>query len=164
MRRRPLPLDCPRTASCAAAPRRRRWWSLLQRAHRRLRGDHGQAAVELVAMLPVLVAAVLAVVQVLAAGAAAEAASNAAEAGAVALLQDADPAAAAKQALGPSATTRSTILVRGRRVTVRVRPLAPVRAVATALTATSAADAGPGAAAATSTTVVRGGDGQGSKP
>jgi outer membrane receptor protein involved in Fe transport len=126
--------------------------------------ERGQASIELVAVLPLAIAAVLGVVQVLAAGAASESAAAAAEAGAVAILQDADPAVAARRALGRSATTRATIAVQDRRVTVRVRPAALARPLADLLEQTAVADAGPGLAATPSTTVVRGGDGDGSRP
>jgi hypothetical protein len=126
--------------------------------------ERGQATVELVAALPVLVAVVLAVVQVLAAGAASESAAAAAEAGAAAIIQDADPRAAARHALGPSTTTRATIAVRDRHVTVSVRPRAVAGPIAELLTATERADAGPGPAVPRSTTVVRGGDGEASRP
>jgi hypothetical protein len=125
--------------------------------------ERGQSTVEVVAVLPLLVAVVLAVVHVLAAGAASESAEAAAEAGAVAILQDGDPQAAAKRALGPSATTRATIAVRGREVTVTVRPIALARPLADVLAAHATADAGPGPAAASSTAIVRGGDGLGSR-
>ena len=126
--------------------------------------ERGQASVELVAILPLALAAVLAVVHVLTAGAAAESAAAAAEAGAAAMLQDGDPAVAARRALGPSATDRATIVVRGRRVTVGLRPVAVARPLADLLEQTAVADAGPGPAAPSSTTVVRGGDGAGSRP
>jgi hypothetical protein len=126
--------------------------------------ERGQASVELVAVIPLVVAAVLAVVHVLAAGAASESAAAAAEAGAAAILQDGDPAGAARRALSPSRTTRATIRVAGRRVTVAVRPRTAVGPLAGLLTATSTADAGPGPAADASTTVVRGGDGAASRP
>ncbi len=126
--------------------------------------ERGQASVEIVAILPLIAVVVLAIVHVLAAGAASEAAASAAEAGAVALIQDGDPRTAARDALGPSATSRATIEVKGRTVTVSVRPTAPIGRLAETLTATSTADAGPGALARSSTTVVRGGDGDSSRP
>jgi hypothetical protein len=126
--------------------------------------ERGQASIELVAILPLAVVVVLAALQVLAAGAAQEVASAAAEAGAAAILQDADPAAAAKQALGRSATRRATIAVRNRRVRVTVRPTGPARPIADLLEQTAVSDAGPGPAVTTSTSVVRGGDGEGARP
>jgi hypothetical protein len=120
--------------------------------------------VEVVAILPLLVVAVLAVVGVLAAGAASESAAAAAEAGAAAILQEGDPQAAARAALRPSATTRATIAIRDRTVTVTVRPEGLLRPFAAVLTATEHADAGPGPAVDPSTTVVRGGDGESARP
>lgn len=122
----------------------------------------GQASVELVALLPLLVLAVAAAVQVLAAGTARERASAAAEAGAVALLQDADAKAAVEAALG-GAAHRSTFAISGHHVRVSVRPRAFAAPLSELLEVTSTADAGEQAPAA-SATVVRGGDGAGSGP
>jgi hypothetical protein len=122
----------------------------------RTRAQAGQATVEVVAAIPLVVAVVFAVVHVLAAGAAGEAAAAAAEAGAAAMIQDGDPRQAATQALGPAPRGRTTIEVSGRRVTVSVRPGTPIAPLARLLTATERADAGPGPAAASSTTVLLG--------
>lgn len=103
----------------------------------------GQASVELVAALPLLIVIALATGQVLASGAAREAASGAAGAGAVALLQGADPEAAAREALPGWWRRRATISVDGRRVRVRVRPPAVLPGLADRLTADERADAGP---------------------
>ncbi len=54
-----------------------------------MRGERGQATVELVAMLPLMAGIAVLVLQLLAAGAARELAGHAAEAGAVAMLQGA---------------------------------------------------------------------------
>lgn len=128
----------------------------------RLAPQAGQASVELVALIPFVVLAVAAAVQVLAAGTAHERASAAAQAGAVALLQDADPKVAVEAALG-GALRRSTFTISGRRVRVTVRPKAFAAPVAEVLASTSMADAGeegrPVAA-----TIVRGGDGDRSRP
>lgn len=105
--------------------------------------SEGQASVELVALLPLMVTVAFGVLQVLAAGSAHEAADGAAEAGAVALLQDAEPRAAAIAALPDWARDRATITLSGRRIAVRVRPRGPVPAVTRRLTATASADAGP---------------------
>ncbi len=114
------------------------------------------------ALLPVIVAVVAAVVQVLAAGRAHERAEAAAEAGAVALLQAVDPKAAIVRALGPS-QERATYVIDGRRVRVTVRPRAFAEPLADALAATARADAGE-QAEPMARTVVRGGDGEGSRP
>lgn len=105
--------------------------------------SEGQASVELVGLLPLVVCVGFAILQVLAAGAAHEAADGAAEAGAVALLQDQEPGVAARAALPGWARERAAITVHGRRVAVHVRPRGPVAAVTGRLVATAVADAGP---------------------
>jgi hypothetical protein len=124
--------------------------------------QRGQASVELVALLPAIVIVVAAVVQVLAAGTARERAAAAAEAGAVALLQDADPRAAVEDALG-GAVERADFEIEGRRVRVTVRPRSLAHPLGELLAATSMADAGP-EVEPVSPTVVRGGDGESGKP
>lgn len=109
--------------------------------------SEGQASVELVSLLPLMMTVAFGVVQVLAAGAAHEAADGAAEAGAVAILQDAEPRAAAVAALPDWARDRARVTLHGRRVDVRVRPRGPVPALTRQLTASSSADAGPEAPA-----------------
>ena len=61
----------------------------------------------------------------------------------MALLQARDPLAAARRALPPASRDRATITIDGHRVTVRVRPSLPIRAVGEAMTAEATADAGP---------------------
>ncbi|TML02411.1 MAG: hypothetical protein E6G41_15460 [Actinobacteria bacterium] len=87
-----------------------------------MRRDRGQATIEVVGALPLLVAVALAAGQALAAGVARELADHAAEAGAVALLQDADPADGARRALPGWARDRMTVRVTGRAVRVSLRP------------------------------------------
>jgi hypothetical protein len=101
----------------------------------------GQATVEVVAFLPLLLAVALAAAALLAGHAAGEQAGQAAQAGAMALLQGGDPHEAARRALPRDA--RATIEVEGRRVTVTVRPRLPVAPLSTALAARATADAGP---------------------
>ncbi len=125
-------------------------------------GDRGQASIETVALVPVVVTAVAAVVQVLAAGSARERAAAAAEAGAVAMLQSADPQEAVERALGDAAD-RAEFTIEGHRVRVTVRPRAFAPPLADLLAATSEADAGEEADAARRT-VVRGGDGDSARP
>jgi hypothetical protein len=103
----------------------------------------GQATVELVALLPLAALIALAVGQLLAAGAAGELASNAAEAGAAAILQGADPTAAARAALPGWSRERATVRVTGRRVEVRLRPRVVAPVLGDRLEATASADAGP---------------------
>jgi hypothetical protein len=105
-----------------------------------LYSERGQATVEMVALLPLLITLMLGLITLLAAGRAHEEAASAAEAGAVALLNDRDPHAAACGALGRSPRCRRGVSVRGRAVTVRVRPKGPL---GRALEATETAKAGP---------------------
>ncbi len=105
--------------------------------------EGGQASVELVALLPLAALVALAIGQLLAAGSARELAGNAAEAGAAALLQGSDPAAAARAALPGWSRERTTVSVAGRRVEVHVRPRTLVPLLAERLEASAAADAGP---------------------
>ncbi len=108
-----------------------------------LRSECGQAAVELVSLLPLLVAVALAAGHVLAAGAARELAGHAAEAAAIAVLRDEDATAAARASLPSWSRDRLHVGVRGRAVRVRVEPLAVVPGVAEVLSATATAHAGP---------------------
>lgn len=105
----------------------------------------GQASVELVALIPVAVTVVLALMQVLAAGAARERAGHAAEAGAVALLQGADPRRAVREALPGWSPHRLRVRIDGDDVAVRVRPITLVPGLAALLTSTVHAHAGGGA-------------------
>ena len=108
----------------------------------RLARESGQASVELVALLPLLVAVGLGAFSLLGAGAAAEAAGAAAEAGAIALVQGRDAEAAARAALSGWPPPDTQIRVSGRRVTVRVAPAGPLGPLDDRLAATVTADAG----------------------
>ena len=103
----------------------------------------GQATVELVALLPLVVLVTVAVVHLLAAGAARELAAHAAQAGAMALLQGEDPEDAARAAVPGWSRTRATVRVDGRRVTVRLQPPALITGLEEVLATTRSADAGP---------------------
>ena len=105
--------------------------------------ERGQASVELVAVLPLAVVVALAAGQALAAGAAAELAGHAAEAGAVALVEGADPRQAARDAVPGWSAARMSVAVSGRRVVVRLRPVGVLPGVAGLLEREAAADAGP---------------------
>ena len=102
-------------------------------------GQRGQATVELAALLPLLAVVALAAYAMLAGLAAGEQAGVAAEAGAIALLQDRDPAAAARDSLPDG--TRASVRVEGRRVSVAVRPRVPL--VARLMRTRVTAHAGP---------------------
>ena len=103
--------------------------------------ERGQATVELAALLPLLAVVALAAYALLAGLSAGEQAGVAAEAGAIALLQDRDAAAAARAALPGACAARRRSRVRGRRVTVAVRPRVPL--VARLLRPRVSAHAGP---------------------
>jgi Flp pilus assembly protein TadG len=106
-----------------------------------MRRESGQATVELVALIPVLLLVTLAAAALVAGHGAREQAGYAAQAGAMAMLQGGDPRESARRALPAGVRRRAGIEVNGRRVTVRVRPPLPI--VARAMTAEVTADAGP---------------------
>lgn len=108
----------------------------------RTRAQRGQASVELVGLLPLTVVVVLAVLQLLAAGAARELAGHAAGAGAIALLEQADPRTAARAAVPGWSQDRMRISVTGSRVTVRMVPPTLLPGFARLLASTVRADAG----------------------
>ena len=112
---------------------------------RRVCNARGQSTIEVVGLLPLLLAVGLGVVSLLSAGAAQQAAGGAAEAGAVALLQGRDGRAAARAALTGWPSDRTRVTLSGRRVTVRVTPRGPL---GRRLRATVSADAGPAPTAA----------------
>lgn len=106
-------------------------------------GESGQSAVELVALLPLVVAVALALLQVLAAGLAWELAGHAAHSGAVAIAEGRDGAAAARAALPGWARSRMLVVVAGTRLRVRVTPPSLLPGLAARLAVTASADAGP---------------------
>lgn len=107
--------------------------------------ERGQASVETVALLPLLLLVALVVAQMLAAGRCRELAGHAAAAGASALLQDGDPRRAAREALPAWSRSRLAVVVSGRRVRVVLRPPGLLPGLGDALVATARADAGPAA-------------------
>jgi len=114
-----------------------------QADRRRGAGECGQASVELLGVLPLLLLVTLGAGQLLAAGQARELAGHAAEAGAIALLQGGEPAGAARAALSDEPARRLRVTVDGRRVAVRLRPASVMPGLAGMLVAEAAADAGP---------------------
>jgi hypothetical protein len=96
-----------------------------------------------VGAVPLIAVVVLGAAQLLAAGAAGELADHAAEAGAMAVLQGADPRAAARDAVPGWSRDHMSIRVEGRRVHVRLRPPSPIPALGGLLAANAVADAGP---------------------
>ncbi|HEY7457020.1 MAG TPA: hypothetical protein VH703_07070 [Solirubrobacterales bacterium] len=105
--------------------------------------EEGQSTVELVAALPALLLAGLLALQLLAAGYALTLADGAAEAGALALASGRPARAAVRDALPGWAGGDADVLVRGGRVTVRLRPPSPIPALAERITVSSSAAARP---------------------
>jgi Flp pilus assembly protein TadG len=103
--------------------------------------ERGQASVELVAALPVLLLAALLSLQLLAAGYALTLADGAAEAGALALASGGSAGDAARDALPGWARDDVTVAVDGDEVSVRLRPPSPFGMVADRLTVSSSASA-----------------------
>ena len=93
-------------------------------------GEKGQAAVELVALIPMLVGVGLALLQLLAVGYTSVLAGAAAEAGALALVAGGDPEAGAKEALPGWSRARARVSVSGGEVAVRLEPPSPLESLA----------------------------------
>lgn len=109
------------------------------------RGERGQASIELLGLLPLIILLALVGFTVVASSTAREQAGEAAEAGALALLQGGeDPRTAARDALPEAIRARATVNVTQRRVHVRVRPRVPlpIPGLADRLAAEATADAG----------------------
>lgn len=102
-------------------------------------GEVGQASVELVAGIALLVLAALACLQLLVAGYALSLVDGAAEAGALALAAGETPEAAVRGALPAWARDGAEIEVEGGRVALRLRPPAALPAIARALEVSSSA-------------------------
>lgn len=108
-------------------------------ARDRHRGARGQATVEAIALVPVMMAIGIGVLQLLAVGYASVLAGNAAEAGALALAAGGDARQGAKGALPGWSRARSRLEVEGGRVTVHIRPPSPLTALAEGLEVTATA-------------------------
>ena len=104
-----------------------------------MRAQRGQAAIELLGALPLLVGLGLALAQLLAVGYAAVLAGNAAEAGGLALAARADPEASARNALPGWGRARASVDVGDGRVTVSLRPPSLLSALARRLEVASTA-------------------------
>lgn len=106
-------------------------------------GTRGQATVETIALVPVILVVGLGLLQLLAVGYASVLAGNAAEAGALALAAGTDARAGAREALPGWSRARARLEVDGGRVAVHLRPPSPLRALADGLevTATAAVEA-----------------------
>jgi hypothetical protein len=101
--------------------------------------ERGQATIELVAALPMLLLAGLLALQLLAAGYALTLADGAAEAGALALAAGRPARSAVLAALPGWAGDGSEVSVRGGEVTVRLTPPSPFPSLADRLAVTSSA-------------------------
>jgi hypothetical protein len=102
------------------------------RAPPRLRapgGERGQAAIELLGLLPAVIAIGLAVLQLLAVGYARVLAGSAAEAGALALAAGADARSGVREALPGWSRARAEVEVASGQVEVRLRPPSPLRSL-----------------------------------
>jgi hypothetical protein len=97
------------------------------RSKRPAQAECGQASVELVALVPLLLAVGLAAAQLLAVGYSHVLAGNAAEAGALAVAGGGDAQAAVRHAL--PGWSRARVSVRGGEVTVEFRPPTLLRAL-----------------------------------
>jgi hypothetical protein len=102
-------------------------------------GARGQASVELLAALPLLLAVAAAAFQLLAVGYSSVLAGSAAEAGALALAGGGDARAGAREALPGWSRARAQVSVRGGEVRVHLRPPALLRALAGELEVSSTA-------------------------
>lgn len=100
-----------------------------RRSERRHGRERGQAAVELLGVLPLVLAVAIAAAQLLALGYSSVLAGNAAEAGALALAGRSDPRAAAREALPGWSRARARFAVDDGEVRVRLQPPTLVRAL-----------------------------------
>jgi pilus assembly protein CpaE len=100
------------------------------------RGENGQASVELLGVLPLVVALALVVFQLLSVGYASVLAANAAEAGALALAAGGDARAGVREALPGWSRSHAEVEVSGGQVGVRLRPPALLRVLGERLTVT----------------------------
>jgi hypothetical protein len=104
-----------------------------------MRGERGQASVELLASIPALLLAGLVALQLLATGYTLTVADGATEAGAMALAAGRPAAPAVRAALPGWARDRVDVGVDGGRLTVRLRPPSPLGSVARHLEVSSSA-------------------------
>lgn len=104
-----------------------------------VRDQRGQASVELLAGVPALALAALICLQLLITGYSASLADGAAESGALALAAGREPEEAIRAALPGWADDRVDVDVDGSRLTVALRPPAPLAAIAKALEIRSSA-------------------------
>jgi hypothetical protein len=91
--------------------------------------QRGQATIEAIALIPVLIAIGLVLLQLLAVGYASVLAGSSAEAGALALAAGTDARDAVKEALPGWSQARAEVSVDRGRIEVRLRPPSPLRAL-----------------------------------
>lgn len=96
---------------------------------RTARGEQGQATIELLGALPVVLLLGLVLLQGLAVGYASVLAGTAAEAGALALAAGADARAGVRESLPGWSRAHARVFVAGGTVRVRLRPPSPLRAL-----------------------------------
>jgi uncharacterized protein (UPF0333 family) len=108
-----------------------------------VRGERGQASLELLAGFPALLLAALVALQLLVTAFAFHLADNAAEAGALAVAAGAEAEPAARAALPGWARERIAVSRDDGRVVVALRPPAPIAAVSDALEISASAWALP---------------------
>jgi hypothetical protein len=118
---------------------------VIGRARRDAHGEleRGQASIELLGMLPLLIGLALAVVQLLAVGYASVLAGNAAEAGALALASGGDARAGVDEALPGWSRARAHVFAAHGRVEVRLRPPSLLSSLAERLEVSAAAEVEP---------------------
>ena len=100
----------------------------------------GQATVETIALVPLVLIVGLGLMQLLAVGYASVLAGSAAEAGALALAGGTDPRAAALRALPGWSEANARIAVEGGRVEIRLRPPSMLRTLEERLEVKAAAE------------------------
>ena len=101
--------------------------------------ERGQATLELLGFLPLLLAVALAAAQLLAVGYSSVLAGNAAEAGALALAGGGDARTAAREALPAWSRAHARLAVSGGEVRVRLRPPTLLRMLADQLEVSASA-------------------------
>jgi uncharacterized protein (UPF0333 family) len=106
---------------------------------RHVHGERGQATLEVLGLLPVLLAVAIAGAQLLAVGYSSVLAGNAAEAGALALAGGADPRASVRAALPGWSRTHARVSVSEGQVRVRIRPPSLLRTLAERLDVSASA-------------------------
>lgn len=105
-----------------------------------MRSERGQALVELIGGVPLILTVGLVLLQLLAAGYSAVLAGSAAEAGALALAADGDARAAVERALPGWSEAGASVEVGRESVRVRLRPPSPIAAVSRRLEVTANAE------------------------